>query len=572
MGAFSPRTGPIGLKGPVTIKSVQLHSKKENDLNQSTTLAVQFTGNQGLEQQDTELEVSQVGTDGHWQIPLQIIDKKCNSNTCTYQAITSLESNKSKTFDFDLNMRVVVNGLGSVPFHLPEQRYTIEPFEHSHRIHGTIDLRYVRREPDLVNSENNPDYPQYATVRESVRSATVKNAVVVLQDNCGHYILGATDSRGHYSFEWTPAGCSIGSITVWTVTKKGQRNKVGVGSWRGRPLDDMSDLTDRTQDYLAYSFIHHFFIPNADTDGTVFNFTQDIVIPQSNHASKAFFIYDNMLTALAYFNDINGVLNLPKINVEYTSGLKPESIHFASWDGQSAMYLLAHNLIHIPSVPPNADYGWNRFAHLHEASHFFQRHFLRTHTYGKIGEPLANVQALAIMGNSWFDKQFGVFENMDVQANFEDGRFRQADWAFCNTSACMLDYSYGWVQRVLWDLVDPVSEFQSEPLIHYVPEGGTSNTQFFGQFDLVNGGGGHGLSVDPDDHVLNDVLMNYLGGGLLGERSPDYVDRGLPTVDIVDVLDGMRCRGHATLHELERIVNHAMGFDYTVDGTVGDCN
>jgi len=81
----------------------------------------------------------------------------------------------------------------------------------------------------------------------------------------------------------------------------------------------------------------------------------------------------------------------------------------------------------------------------------------------------------------------------------------------------------------------------------------------------------HGRRRRSDELALVDVLANYLGGGDYGEENDAYVDRGLTKVDLVDVLDGLVCRGHASQAELEGIAKEAMGFDYDFAVEDGSC-
>lgn len=121
---------------------------------------------------------------------------------------------------------------------------------------------------------------------------------------------------------------------------------------------------------------------------------------------------------------------------------------------------------------------------------------------------------------------------------------------------CEMAYRMGWIWRILFDLIDGDSE-QPEPLTSFSLEGGAAPAEF-GQFDAFDRGGDPGQSTDADDK-LNGVLINYLGGGVCGTESPDYQDRGMIKVDLVDVLDGLICRGHITQDQVAGIVNSAMG-------------
>jgi hypothetical protein len=95
-----------------------------------------------------------------------------------------------------------------------------------------------------------------------------------------------------------------------------------------------------------------------------------------------------------------------------------------------------------------------------------------------------------------------------------------------------------WTWRLMFDLVDPGASFD-EPLTAFMTADG-GDLQEFGEFDPVDGGGIE--SVDADDDAINDVLIFYLGGGVYGSTSPDYLDRGVEGLDLVDLIDGMLCR------------------------------
>ena len=57
------------------------------------------------------------------------------------------------------------------------------------------------------------------------------------------------------------------------------------------------------------------------------------------------------------------------------------------------------------------------------------------------------------------------------------------------------------------------------------------------------------------------MLIFYLGGVKAMGTNPNYVDRGQEGLDLVDVLDGMVCRGHMTVAEVQ-VLYGTMGFDY----------
>lgn len=117
--------------------------------------------------------------------------------------------------------------------------------------------------------------------------------------------------------------------------------------------------------------------------------------------------------------------------------------------------------------------------------------------------------------------------------------------------------SYGWAWRVFMDLHDGTGP---EPWDTFYPVGGGTPTDY-GAFDGVDGGGG----FSPSAHKLADVMFRYLGGGHLAQN-PDRVDRGLENADLVDVLDGMMCRGHMTQVQAEALLEDVTNYDYDYDG------
>ncbi len=508
---------------------------------------------------EADLEIVEQGRDGHLQVPLAPEPAACTSTGCLASATVALERGGAAAgaFQSSLSLRLTQGGTASAQVFLPGLDFKTLPFNHTHRVSGQLRFRFMQRFPDILASVNNPDFPQYASVAESVEERPIASARIVLQDECGHYITGSAMSDGTYSFEWTPVGCGQGTLTVWSVVQKGVLS-AAVGKWRHGTIDALNELTTATADYIAYSYTQPF-----DTDDAAKNLgglDLDVEVPHTNVAAKAFFLLDRAITAQLYYRDIPGVGSLPKLNIIYTPGAKPLGAP-ADWDGQWATYLSSKHpgMIWIPADP---DYGWNSFAMLHETGHYFHRHYLRDWNYGRLSEPLANAQATAIAGSPWFDK-ISKMESIDAQPNYKNNAFRGAEWQMCN-GCNEIDHSYGWEQRVFWDLYDGTEAAIPEPIHTWIPEGGVA-AEDFPSIDLFNGGG-EPSSTDADDHVINDVLIDYVGGGPNGDESGDYVDRGIDEVDLVDILDGMLCRGHATETQIDTLVNDAMGFGYDFGG------
>lgn len=546
-----------------------------------------------LQRDEIDLELIDQRHDGYWSIPVELDTGQCQAGECMYTARAALRSdmtvvdlNRGDT-GADLALRAVSQGTATAMFFVPGLWLTAKEFDHTHSVHGEIHFEYQKLIADYFESVGLENWPQYAIPTEVAQERPARWVNVVLEDECGHYIKGETDHMGQFSFDWTPVGCEDATITVWSVIE-GFSRKAAVGQWKWGPVNSIcEDLTGNTEDYLPYSYTQHFTISSAALNEHPNGVTLEITVPDTNVAAKGFYILDNVVRAQDYYDDIQGVSTLPKLNVVYSPGLKPanwaepadgdcdwepgdDKDPDGKWDGMWARYVPSKDpgFIFIPAEP-SVDYGWSAFAHVHETAHYFHHHYLRNASYGRIGEPLANAQAAAILGTEWMITPWSA-ESLDVNANYEDrdgdgeDEFWQADITFGES------VSAGWIWRILWDLVDG-GPSEAEPLTEFIPEDGGSPMDF-GQFDDYAGGGGTGGSVDADDHEINDVLVNYLGGGVYGTENPDYQDRGLGNVDLVDLLDGMICRNQITQEEMEGIVDVAMGFGYDYGVAPGSCD
>jgi hypothetical protein len=117
---------------------------------------------------------------------------------------------------------------------------------------------------------------------------------------------------------------------------------------------------------------------------------------------------------------------------------------------------------------------------------------------------------------------------------------------------CAIAHSDQADQQIFFDLLDGISAVAPEPVTtFYLQGGGSVAVPGFDDFD----GGLNGAF-----HVLMDAVVYYLGRGSFANQA--YVDRGRSRLDLVDVLDGMRCRGHLTQANSEELLLDAMGFDY----------
>ncbi len=434
---------------------------------------------------------------------------------------------------FDLNIPQAAGG------------YSPLPPKPTHRVTGRVTLNYQQKVVDWTSSMERPDYPFRLDMNLQSANTPVRLAKVVLQDPDGHYIKGKLSSTGSYSFEWNPVKTGQGKITVWSIIETPNRS-AAVADWKGAVIDSVHDLTTNSKDYIVFSYSKTFSINAAkiSTGGLLNN----IVIPSTDKSAVAFHFLDQALVALDYFLDINGVGYMPKLNIVYTPNLNDLE------DGETGIYL--------PSKDPGFIYlnpilAWSGFAIRHEIAHVFQSHYMRNAFYGRMGEPLANVHAAAMAGSSLMDKIW-EFEDLDVQCNWYQDEFilLDGDGEYWQYTDGPFSGSSGWVQRVLWDLIDGNVETMTTYLS---PDGQLIDA---GNFDVINGNGGAGQSIMGGDHLLNDVLVGYVGGGSHGVLNGDYVDRGYDEVDIVDVLDGMVYFGHTNYLAIGVLMNDAMEFDF----------
>lgn len=248
------------------------------------------------------------------------------------------------------------------------------------------------------------------------------------------------------------------------------------------------------------------------------------------------------------------------------------------------------------------DLGRDGHAHVHETSHYFQKHFLRQDPdYGRFGEGMANLQAALIRKTQWITTAgAGQLENLDVNprmACWDGTDFRMVpndsgmlvkdriddvdQFNECESSGFTPVFpkasawdpalnNAGWFQKIVWDLTDPDAS-EPEPDIEFLVPGdtpGQCGDCDAGQFDDIDG---EGFNADPASLALNDVLIHYLGGDGAEGKNDHYEDRGLEGLDLQDLIDGFICRGHITAAEANSIIADAMGLDFDAAGGPETC-
>ena len=433
----------------------------------------------------------------------------------------------------------------------------------------------------------------------------VRSAVAVLEDDCGHYIKRALSSSGAVTIDWSPAGCANATLTIWSVAP-GDGRRVGVGRWIHGAVSTFSELSTSSADYRPYSFVRSFQIDDAEKNGGPGLDLGTVTVPFEDDASRGFFIMDNVQTALDYYESLPGVeaSELPKVNVVHTEGLLPEGVDCDEWDSnlRYAIYRTRKDPGFI-SIPWDCnDLGRDGHAHVHETSHYFQRHFLRQNPdYGRFGEGMANLQAALIRKTQWITTAgAGLLENLDVNsrmvcwdgtdvaAGAERGRRARpgADrrrrgprglrgrWTRARVPAGgRLGHRAQQRRLVPEDRLGPRrSRCNRAGGDHRVSRSGREPRQCddcdAGEFDGVDG---EGFNVDPAALALNDVLIHYLGGSLASGENDAYEDRGLEGLDLADLVDGFVCRGTSRRNRRTRSSPDAMGLEFDAAGGPESC-
>jgi hypothetical protein len=486
---------------------------------------------------------------------------------------------------------------------VPTLDVTAKPFVHTHRV--AADFAFELEVPLLVEAVESPLFPWKATPTLIPQTRPVRSAVAVLEDDCGHYIKRALSSSGAVTIDWSPAGCANATLTIWSVAP-GDGRRVGVGRWIHGAVSTFSELSTSSADYRPYSFVRSFQIDDAEKNGGPGLDLGTVTVPFEDDASRGFFIMDNVQTALDYYESLPGVeaSELPKVNVVHTESLLPDGVDCDEWDSdlRYALYSYSKDPGFI-SIPWDCnDLGRDGHAHVHETSHYFQRHFLRQNPdYGRFGEGMANLQAALIRKTQWITTAgAGLLENLDVNSRMvcwdgtdvalepnEDGELVPVriddveDLEACEDDghasvfpqAAAWDPALnnaGWFQRIVWDLVDPDAT-EPEAITEFLVPGaspGDCDDCDAGEFDDVEG---EGFNVDPAALALNDVLIHYLGGSRASGENDAYEDRGLEGLDLADLVDGFVCRGHLSPDQANAIVADAMGLEFDAAGGPESC-
>ena len=408
---------------------------------------------------------------------------------------------------------------------------------------------------------------------------------VRIVDGCGGVTQTWTDDEGHID-RWgqtfcpnDPASIVISSyhepapLTI-SVFQHAQQPPVfaTLGALRAFLTDDPNDYTVPHEAVVG-------FVPALDALGPAgFDFNAAVT---DDTVATSISIAEWSRRSLDYYDGWTDLSNEVHLNVLWDDSEVVQSGNYNFYEAG-----VHPGLIHIhPSS------GWSKFALAHETGHLFHYFYLRNHgpgvnnpPYGRFGEPMSHIHAAAIIRSGWMAVYEGnsKAETLDYNGKYEEnlGGAKQAEMEFyadplaaaatlqcgginedecCDEpnavaqGNCVMGHAQGWDWRIYYDLLDGPGWLNPEPVDEFIAGGNTIPAGDFDDFD-----GNLGFSWAGD--AINDVLIHYLGRG--GNANPDYVDRGRTMVDLVDVLDGLSCRGHVTQADMEELLEDAMGYDY----------
>jgi hypothetical protein len=549
------------------------------------------------------LELREPGKDGYTRVPVNMGDATCDpaSGLCAASADLRLRpTSGATTGSVALDVRLAGGGASSPTSHqdLDLAVPDVPPVFPNYKVRGHIRYQYKESQADLTTplGSSPQDYPEKLVLTD----APAARANVKIWDSCGHGWSTYTSDEGLFSLEfYSSCGEESANIRVFSFRAPTPRT-VSVFKWTNpyETIDVPEDLTADSGDYGVHGYTFS-FIPE---DGPLASGGQDLgtlTVPSGVVAAKALYIMENVARAVAYFGAWKDPWSFDQINVEYDPTRPMKQDYNVYLPG------IHPSLIHIDGNCKGGcstvTWGWRAFAHAHEVSHYFHRKFLRDNggSYGRFGEPMANFNAAAILGlegvNRWsIAANTWVVESMDLNG-YADGNayFKQARMDFFPDTAaaaaacsgatqggtsccdvgggvdgkgdCRMAHSQGWDWRIYYDLHDPTSAQAAEPTYTVYVDGDPGKPVFVQGFDLIDGRGGNN---DPADDEMMDVLVNYLGAN---PANPKYEDRGMSGIDLVDVLDGMVCRGHMTQGTGAKLLNQMMGYGYDFDPPSATC-
>lgn len=229
--------------------------KKRMDRTKPVELVMTVSSDRRLLRNVLKLEIGATHGDGFWLVPVEITAESCSAERCQYQALATVDLAPAGATELDrtvpLTGQLVSVGGAARRFDIPGFGMTAGPITHTHKVSAFFQFQYRDRQPDQAsNSPLGAMFPWKAFWSETVKQKAIRHAMVRLEDECGHSIVGATNALGGVSFSWTPVNCGTGTLTVSTFSES-QRS--AVAHWLNGPINGPGELTGQGEDYRVYS-------------------------------------------------------------------------------------------------------------------------------------------------------------------------------------------------------------------------------------------------------------------------------------------------------------------------------
>lgn len=529
----------------------------------------------GLTKKIGWLEIAEPSASGITSIPISLEKPSvCDKTRCTHRVSASLLRDRSAPATMQARLTISPgpteqNEYGPIDDYVfdsscdsdPETSLPLCRQPDNFEVFGQITFTQTVLVVD--SSTSHPTQPVLKGILTRYRTTQPAREILVrISDGCGGFSDGYTDSHGNYMIPFKSfCGDETATVTAYSLTSHSAGRRMAIGLHTGAtPPQTFDDLQPAPSDYTIFSGQVGLFVPDATTDGRTrqdrfFLSTERGSLASQGHFSRdgemarALGLIGHTLRALTYYGALISVNRLPQINIVLVNNpLVPKD--------NTGIYSPSRS--HMIHIPPSGEYS--EFLIVHELSHYFHGLTIKNvlDSYGRFTEPMANVMAGMINDTPWmipFDNL--AAENLDVQGFYSNGilvntSFIPVGTLNCSTSVprTFTDNCAFFFQRILWDLHDG-AESPSSP---------SEPEDFgFGAFDFWNGSG----STSPNRHLMNGVMLLWppqVDGS--GGNHPEYEDRGMDNMDLIDVLDGMACLYDMGSGDISKLLRQVMGYDY----------
>ena len=539
------------------------------------------------------VDVWEPGRDGYVRVPLALSTPACTATECTYQSEVVIRAKAAATAAVGpaTKFRLVSGAIGSPASDW--QAPDIEPAPPTaHVVRGTISYPHRKMHADCTN-QSYPKYPMWCDVKAPSTVGPVRRMSIRVADSCNMEVNGWTDDEGQFEIPFETV-CPNQAVRV-SVSSFHEPAPYPIAVARRRtppqPFDSfiamLDALTANPNDYFVPREVVATFVPAQDAAMPA-GLTLDLQLsgdedaqPDARGIRESVAIAQVMRRSLDYYGQWLDPFELDYFNMLYDA---EEEIDGANY----SIHLLAVHPAFIHIHPRSA---WSEFTIAHESAHYFHMKFLRGYimpwtqngrlvtAYGRFSEPMCHVQAAAINDDRWMIAFLhNNAEDLDYNGNFErsdsvrptapemtfypdlasapppTGSCNEPQFSEARKKDCMMGNRMGFIWRLFFDLHDGSSAQSPEPEETFYVDPDDPLTGFtelnFDQFD-----GRHGV---PSQYALMDALLGYLGRS---PCNPGYEDRGQIQLDLVDVLDGLACRGHMSLSNADILLT-VMDLDY----------